>query len=61
MDSVSIISVPFNGGQPRSGVEKGPQELHNAGLISVVEKAGWKVSLLFRNLITRNTTNNSEQ
>jgi len=43
MSTLSIIGVPFNGGQPRGGVEKGPGELQKAGLVSVVEKAGWKV------------------
>lgn len=45
MCSISIIGVPFNGGQPKSGVEKGPEELRKAGLVDAVKHAGWKVYL----------------
>ena len=41
--NLSIVGAPFNGGQPKSGVEKGPAELRKAGLVSVIEKTGWKV------------------
>jgi arginase len=43
MNQISIVGVPFNGGQPRLGVEKGPQELRKAGLEVTLAKAGWQV------------------
>lgn len=47
MSTLSIVGVPFNGGQPKVGVERGPEELRKAGLVNVIEKAGWKVLLFF--------------
>lgn len=44
MSRVSIIGAPFNGGQPKVGVETGPKELRNAGLVPVLQKAGWEVA-----------------
>lgn len=42
--NLSIVGAPFNGGQPKSGVEKGPSELRKAGLVPVIERAGWRVA-----------------
>ncbi|KAI9248410.1 arginase [Sporodiniella umbellata] len=42
--SVSVIGVPFNGGQPRGGVEEGPIRLVEFGLLNQIEELGWKVS-----------------
>lgn len=39
---VEIISAPFSGGQPKGGVDDGPQMLLDAGLRTEVEKLGWK-------------------
>lgn len=39
---VKIISAPFSGGQPKGGVDDGPQHLLDSGLIPAVEKLGWK-------------------
>lgn len=41
--NVSIIGVPFNGGQPHTGVEKGPDRLIEFGLKSQLEELGWHV------------------
>ncbi|KAG0742804.1 hypothetical protein G6F57_002728 [Rhizopus arrhizus] len=41
--SVSIIGVPFNGGQPRTGVEDGPIRLVEFGLLNQVQEMGWSV------------------
>ncbi|KAI9490940.1 arginase [Zychaea mexicana] len=40
---VSIIGVPFNGGQPQAGVEKGPLRLVESGLAEQLEELGWAV------------------
>lgn len=37
-----IIPVPFSGGQPRKGVEHGPDALMKAGLQQQLEELGWK-------------------
>lgn len=42
--NISIVGAPFNGGQPKSGVEKGPATLRDAGLNSALTKAGWKIA-----------------
>eukprot|EP00026_Physarum_polycephalum_P012245 Phypoly_transcript_12535.p1 GENE.Phypoly_transcript_12535~~Phypoly_transcript_12535.p1 ORF type:complete len:310 (+),score=56.02 Phypoly_transcript_12535:77-1006(+) len=42
--NISIVGVPFNGGQPKTGVEKAPAVLREAGLVSTLTKAGWKVT-----------------
>lgn len=39
---VSIIGVPFNGGQPQEGVEKGPLRLVESGLAAQLEELGWE-------------------
>jgi len=41
---LSIIGVPFSGGQPKAGVDRAPHELRNAGLIQLIQSAGWKVT-----------------
>ncbi|KAI8374403.1 arginase [Radiomyces spectabilis] len=40
---VSIIGVPFNGGQPHTGVEEGPLRLVEFGLANQLEEMGWQV------------------
>jgi arginase len=40
---VSVIGVPFNGGQPRKGVEQGPTRLVEFGLLNQIEELGWTV------------------
>jgi len=42
--NISIVGAPFNGGQPKAGVEAAPKELREAGLQASLEKAGWKVT-----------------
>lgn len=37
---VSLVGVPFSGGQPRSGVEHGPKALRDAGLVDRIEALG---------------------
>ncbi|KAG0174008.1 Arginase, catabolizes arginine to ornithine and urea [Apophysomyces sp. BC1034] len=41
--TVAIVGVPFNGGQPRGGVEEGPLRLVEFGLANQLEELGWKV------------------
>ncbi|WFD03032.1 arginase [Malassezia obtusa] len=43
--SAALITFPFSGGQPRKGVELGPDALLNAGLPKQLEELGWKVGL----------------
>lgn len=38
---VSIVGVPFNGGQPVEGVEKGPLRLVESGLAEQLQEMGW--------------------
>ena len=40
--STVMIPVPFSGGQPRKGVEHGPEALMKAGLQNQLETLGWK-------------------
>ncbi|XP_012882262.1 PREDICTED: arginase-1 isoform X2 [Dipodomys ordii] len=41
--SVGIIGAPFSKGQPRGGVEKGPEAMRNAGLLEKLSKEGCDV------------------
>ncbi|RCI01892.1 arginase [Rhizopus stolonifer] len=41
---ISVIGVPFNGGQPRTGVEDGPIRLVEFGLLNQLEEMGYSVS-----------------
>lgn len=41
--SVSVVGVPFNGGQPRTGVEEGPIRLVEFGLLNQFEEMGYEV------------------
>lgn len=36
-----VISAPFSGGQPKGGVDDGPQQLLDAGLIPTLKSLGW--------------------
>ncbi|OBZ86841.1 Arginase [Choanephora cucurbitarum] len=40
---VAVIGVPFNGGQPRTGVEDGPIRLVEFGLLNQLEEMGYSV------------------
>lgn len=42
-NKVSIVGVPFNGGQPREGVEEGPLRLVEFGLAEQLKEMGWQV------------------
>ncbi|GAA6027824.1 hypothetical protein JCM8097_001734 [Rhodosporidiobolus ruineniae] len=41
--TVGIVGCPFSGGQPRAGVDTGPLQLIESGLIQDIEFLGWKV------------------
>lgn len=41
MGTCEVLGVPFSGGQPRGGVEYGPQVLRAEGVISSLEELGW--------------------
>ncbi|KAI7866820.1 arginase [Spinellus fusiger] len=41
--SVSVIGVPFSGGQHRGGVEDGPRRLVEFGLLNQIQEMGWNV------------------
>lgn len=38
---VTVISAPFSGGQPKGGVDDGPQHLLDTGLIPTLKTLGW--------------------
>ena len=40
--SVEIVQVAFSGGQPKGGVELGPQALIENGIAGQLEDLGWK-------------------
>ncbi|KAI3632661.1 hypothetical protein MIR68_009303 [Amoeboaphelidium protococcarum] len=42
---IEIIAAPFNGGQPKSGVELGPQQMLDAGLVKQLADLGWTAGL----------------
>ncbi|KAI8979078.1 arginase [Mycotypha africana] len=42
-NQVSVIGVPFNGGQPHTGVEQGPARLVEFGLIEQLQEMGYQV------------------
>lgn len=42
-NNISIVGVPFNGGQPKVGVDLGPTQLRQAGIIPAIQNAGWNV------------------
>ncbi|KAI8333951.1 arginase [Chlamydoabsidia padenii] len=41
---ISVIGVPFNGGQPREGVQGGPQKIIEHGLLEQINSLGWKAT-----------------
>ena len=41
---VDVIGVTFSGGQPKEGVESGPNLLIKAGILDQLERLGWKVN-----------------
>ncbi|KAI3628274.1 CAR1 [Malassezia furfur] len=43
--TAALISFPFSGGQPRKGVELGPEALLKAELPKQLESLGWKADL----------------
>ncbi|KAK9476969.1 hypothetical protein V1514DRAFT_335277 [Lipomyces japonicus] len=45
--NVSIISCPFSGGQPRDGVETGPNHVLEAGLAKQLESLDWTVNKIY--------------
>lgn len=42
----TIIKAPFSGGQGKSGVEDGPEQLIKFGLLKDVEQLGWKYDVV---------------
>lgn len=44
--NLKIITAPFSGGQPKGGVDDGPQQLLDHGLIKTVEDLDWKPEFL---------------
>lgn len=38
---LEVISAPFSGGQPKGGVDDGPQALMDAGLMDTLKDLGW--------------------
>ena len=43
--STVLIPSPFSGGQPRKGVEQGPEGMFKAGLQQQLETLGWNVTV----------------
>lgn len=41
---MNVIGAPFSGGQGKGGVDDGPQNLLNHGLLDGIRKSGWEVS-----------------
>ncbi|TFK76365.1 Ureohydrolase [Pluteus cervinus] len=41
--TAAIVGCPFSGGQPKPGVDQGPINLVEAGLISQLSELGWQV------------------
>ncbi|TNY17624.1 hypothetical protein DMC30DRAFT_429508 [Rhodotorula diobovata] len=41
--TIGLVCAPFSGGQPRPGVETGPLQLIESGLVGDIENLGWKV------------------
>jgi len=41
--NLSLIGVPFSGGQPRGGVDLGPGAMREGGLKSLIEASGWNI------------------
>jgi len=42
-NTVSILGVGYRGGQPKGGVEMGPDTIRNAGLVRELAELGWTV------------------
>jgi arginase len=40
-----LVLAPFSGGQPKSGVEKGPEFLLNHGVQEEIQQLGWETSV----------------
>lgn len=41
--TVAIVGCPFSGGQPKAGVDRGPIQIVEAGIIEQLEGLGWAV------------------
>ncbi|KAM0755607.1 Ureohydrolase [Meredithblackwellia eburnea MCA 4105] len=41
--TAGIVGCPFSGGQPKAGVDTGPLELVQSGLLNDIETLGWNV------------------
>ena len=41
----TIITAPFSGGQPKGGVELGPEYILNAGFQKQIDSLGWKTTV----------------
>ncbi|GAA6059744.1 hypothetical protein JCM10212_001952 [Sporobolomyces blumeae] len=41
--TAGIVGCPFSGGQPKAGVDAGPLQLIESGLVEDIERLGWNV------------------
>lgn len=44
--TVAVIGCPFSGGQPKAGVDTGPLQLIESGLLGDISELGWKVDFV---------------
>jgi len=42
--TIDVVGIGYRGGQPRGGVEFGPDALRNGGIVKEVATLGWKVN-----------------
>lgn len=42
--TVGVVGAPFNYGQPKKGVEKGPKSLRDGKALEALEALGWSVT-----------------
>ncbi|OBA23250.1 Ureohydrolase [Metschnikowia bicuspidata var. bicuspidata NRRL YB-4993] len=45
LKKASLITAPFSGGQPKGGVELGPEYILNAGFEQQLQELGWETSV----------------
>ncbi|GAA5895822.1 arginase [Sporobolomyces salmoneus] len=56
--TAGIVGCPFSGGQPKAGVDAGPLQLIESGLVQDIEGLGWKVDFQGADKLTQSIHSN---
>ncbi|GAA5852263.1 hypothetical protein JCM3766R1_004919 [Sporobolomyces carnicolor] len=59
--TAGIVGCPFSGGQPKAGVDAGPLQLIESGLVEDIEGLGWKVDFQGADKLTQSIHSNGAE